>query len=131
MVRDEAMVLKRTGGFAPVNQGQRGVMDLSGGMPTKAWIEIRNVRGDLQERIAAHIEGGTVSAECPAFPPGRHGWIQVCVQHGDEPPWREEPRIESLPAEPCLLVFQMDAVEDRPRAARPVREAHPSGVFPT
>ena len=58
-------------GFAPVNQGQRGVMDLSGGMPTKAWIEIRNVRGDLQERIAAHIEGGTVSAECPAFPPGR------------------------------------------------------------
>lgn len=96
-----------------MNQGQRGVMDLSGGMPTRAWIEIRNVRGDLQERIAAHIEGGTVSAECPAFPPGRHGWIQVCVQHGDEPPWREEPRIESLPAEPCLLVFQMDAVEVR------------------
>ena len=83
-------------------------MDLSGGMPTKAWIEIRNVRGDLQERIAAHIERGTASAECPAFPPGRHGWIQVCVQHGDEPPWREEPRIRSRrdatgrgPLDPC------------------------------
>lgn len=56
-----------------------GAMDRLGAMPRRAWVEIRDEAGELLESVTARIDGGTVIAELPKFPPGAVGTIELCI----------------------------------------------------
>ncbi|MGH2973759.1 MAG: hypothetical protein ACRDLL_02680 [Solirubrobacterales bacterium] len=81
-------------------------MDRSGAMPRSAWIEIRDPEGELLASIPARINGGTVTADLPTFPPETKGSIELCA---DEEPidFREERRIQDLPTRPLMFVCEM------------------------
>ena len=75
-------------------------------MPGSAWVEIRDADGDLLVSIPAQIEGGSVSAELPAFPPKTRGTVQLCTdEHGAI--IREPAELKELPTTPLLMVVQM------------------------
>lgn len=78
-------------------------MDRSGAMPRSAWIEVRDPNGALLVEIPAQIDGGTVSAELPAFPPNTLGSIQLCCDDG----YRDEVEIEPLPTKRLVMVVEM------------------------
>ncbi len=74
-------------------------------MPRSAWVDIRDADGKLLVSIPARIQGGTVSADLPAFPPNTHGTIQLCTDE-DGTTYRDEPDLEELPTKPLLRVVQ-------------------------
>ena len=81
-------------------------MDMTGAMPESAWFEIRDVSGGLLASIPARIEGGSVTAEFPAFPGGTRGTIQLCTERGGEV-HRDDAEVEELPVQPLLMGVQM------------------------
>jgi hypothetical protein len=81
-------------------------MDMSGSMPRAAWVEIRDEADELLVSIPAEINGGSVSAELPAFPKGAMGTIQLCTQD-DETVYRDPAEVQELPAGPQLLLVHL------------------------
>lgn len=81
-------------------------MDRSGAMPHSAWVEIHDPHGKLLESVSARIQGGTVTANLPVFPPGTRGRVLLCTDEGD-PDCREEAEIEDLPTTPRTLIVEM------------------------
>ncbi len=81
-------------------------MDRSGAMPRSAWVEIRDADGELLASIPARIEGGTVSAELPTFPPGTYGTIQLCADE-DGTIVRDEAELKELPTSPQRLLVAL------------------------
>ncbi len=81
-------------------------MDRSGAMPRSAWVEIRDERGELLERIPAKISGGSVSAELPAFPAGTRGTVELITDR-DQGLEREPPDVRELPTDQALFVVHM------------------------
>jgi hypothetical protein len=75
-------------------------------MPRSAWVEIRDEAGELLASIPARIEGGGVSAELPAFPPGTYGTVQLCTDEGGTIE-RDDAKLEELPTSPRILLVQM------------------------
>jgi len=81
-------------------------MDRSGAMPRSAWVEIRDAAGALLVSIPARIQGGTVSADLPAFPPNTHGTIQLCTDEAGTID-REAAELAELPTNPQIMVVEM------------------------
>ncbi len=90
----------------PKRIGDTPCVDRSGAMPRSAWVEIRDADRKLLISIPARIQGGTVSADLPAFPPNTHGTIQLCTDEGTTT-YRDEADLEELPTKPVLMVVQM------------------------
>jgi hypothetical protein len=81
-------------------------MDMSGAMPRSAWVEIRDADGELIVSIPAEVNGGSITADLPAFPAGTYGTIQLCEDYGDSIE-REEPKLVELPTDPQMMLVQM------------------------
>jgi hypothetical protein len=81
-------------------------MDMSGSMPRRAWVEIRDEAGELLASIPSQINGGTITAELPPFSPGAMGRIQLCTED-EATVYRRQAELEELPAGPQLLVFEV------------------------
>jgi hypothetical protein len=75
-------------------------------MPRSAWVEIRDDAGELLVSIPARIQGGSVSADLPAFPPNTLGTIQLYTDEGGRTV-QDPPELEELPTKPLLMVVQM------------------------
>lgn len=82
-------------------------MDMSGAMPDRAWLEIRDPEGGLIETVQAKISGGGVQARLPAFPEGTLGTIRLCTQGADGQVHREDAELGELPTEELLYVCQI------------------------
>jgi len=82
-------------------------MDMSGAMPTSARYEIRDAAGELLTTVAARIDGGTVSADLPAFAPGTLGRVHLITVDADGAEFRENAELEELPSSPIVLITEM------------------------
>jgi hypothetical protein len=75
-------------------------------MPRSAWVEIRDAAGELLVSIPAEIDGGTVSAELPTFPPHTIGSITFCADEGGTID-RDERELRELPTGPSVFIAEM------------------------
>ena len=73
-------------------------MDRTGPMPIKVWVQIHDDQDLLLETLQARIDGGTVTIEFPAFPPGTLGRITRFDQFADGEIFSSRGELELLPA---------------------------------
>ncbi len=84
-------------------------MDMSGAMPRRAWIEVRDEAGKLLGSFPSKIDGGTIITELPGFGEGARGTMTRFTEEvdGKVACMREEEEVEDLPSEPTIFSVQM------------------------
>jgi hypothetical protein len=58
-------------------------MDMSGAMPSRAWIEIEDDQGRQLGSYPSEIYGGTVSTRMPGFEGGTRATVIRCLEYAD------------------------------------------------
>ena len=75
-------------------------------MPIKAWIEVRDLAGNLLETVESRIDGGTVLTDYPVFPTGTRGRVTHRRQYADGRTWSWQDDPELLPSSPITQVSE-------------------------
>jgi hypothetical protein len=81
-------------------------MDMSGAGPDSAWVEIRDAAGELLVSIPASVDGGSIMADLPAFPPNTVGSVQVCTERNGKID-RDPRELKELATSPGILFVEM------------------------